>query len=410
MKCYERLKKMLLDVTPSQLSTYFEEFLNAVRDSKRDVKDIAQLLTQVFSLIDENTLNTVSNVLIGGSRVLADERIIRSLILWISQSPHSFTVFKSVLDVWTNTTFIKKSPIAQLTLYSIMLLLLIQKDCVKKHIPSNLMHDSSLTHAIPAYLSLTNPFGRLLGMLVAQHLVNYDGVDRLVFGDEVFTGKGLGRMEIQGVIKLVNKAKTDDDSVQSPIVEHPPEVSTSSTVDESAESDSDDSIEGYEIDQEKLQVNKPDSDDEEAANDPTILSKRKVGRPVYIAELNDMLRHNGKEGNEAAVSQEVGLKWAAALINDKREHRELLENSNNLTFTLLTLQDQFALNDFEELRSEALRLLVVCSPQRAGLWVTRHALRFFNNFTQMPHAAPFQHISFTQTAPDRSPGAGFGCA
>ncbi|TIA78207.1 hypothetical protein E3P98_03934 [Wallemia ichthyophaga] len=372
-KCYERIRLMLLDLTPTQLSTYFEEFLNAVRDSNRDVKDIARILASLFGEIDESTLDTITSVLVGGSRVLAAEMIMRSLTLWISLSPHSFTIFRGILEVWTNTRFIKKAPVAQLTLYSTMLLLLIQRNGVKRHIPRNLMHESIVTHAIPTYLSLPNPFSKLLGMLVAQHLANFDGVDRLVFGEDAFSGSGLGRAEIQGVIELLNRAKTDDGSVPDPIIEQPPEASTSSSPEVQEESDSDDdSIVGYEIDEDKTQVNKPDSDDEEAANDPTILSKRKIGRPVYIAELNDMLRHDGKEGNEAAVSQEVALKWAAALINDKREHRELLENSNNLTFTLLTLQDQFALSDFEELRSEALRVLVVCSPQRAGLCLTQH--------------------------------------
>ncbi|TIA86288.1 hypothetical protein E3P99_03724 [Wallemia hederae] len=375
-KCCDRLREMLLDLTPSQLTTYFEEFLNAVKDSSRNVAETAQLLTDTFGLLQESNVDTISSALCSGNRVLADEKIMRALALWISRSTHSYTVFRSILNLWSNTAFIKKAPITQLTLYSTILLLLLQKDSVKERIPSNLMHDSSVTNAIPTYLSLSSPLGKLLGMLVAQHLANYDGVDRLVFGEDAFTGSGLGRREIQGVMELLNRSKADDGSIPDPIIEQPPEPSTSGLADgradDDSDSDSDDSIQGYAIDVDQLQTNKPDSDDEEAANDPTILSKSKVGRPVYIAELNDLLRYDGKEGNEAAVMQEVGLTWAAALINDKREQRELLENSNNLAFTLLTMQDQFALKGFEELRSEALRVLVVSSPQRAGLCLTQH--------------------------------------
>ncbi|TIB68515.1 hypothetical protein E3Q17_03729 [Wallemia mellicola] len=359
----------LLDLTPAQIATYFEEFLNALKDSNRDVKQIAHLLVQMWGNIDENTSTFITDVLISGSKVLLDERIVRALTLWISQSKVSFNIFTSILDIWTNPSFIKRVPVDQLTMYSTMILLLIQKEGVKRQIPNTLLNDSNVTHAIPSYLSLPNPFGRLLGMLVAQYLANYDGVDRLTFGNSAFSGSGPGRNEIQRLIQLVDRSRVDDGGAP---IQHLEEEQSETSADDISitqhdDSDSDDSIEGYEIDYDKFNTNKPDSDDEEAANDPTILSKRKVNRPVYIAELNDMLRHDGKEGNEAAVLEEVALKWAAALINDKREHRELLENSNNLAFTLLTIQDQFGLDGFEELRSEALRVLIVCSPQRAAL-------------------------------------------
>ena len=137
--------------------------------------------------------------------------------------------------------------------------------------------------------------------------------------------------------------------------------------------DDDDSIQGFDISEQQLEA-RNDSDDEndDTAHDPTIMSKKKIHRPIYIAELNDLLRHDGKEGQEAASMQEVGLEWASALINDKREHRELIENSNNLTFTLLTLQDNFDISQFEELRFDALKTLVVSSPQRASLCIIQH--------------------------------------
>lgn len=376
LKYYEKhsnscsnLRIALLDLTPAQIATYFEEFLNALKDSSRDVKQIAHFLVQMWGSIDENTSAFFTDVLISGSKVLLDERMARALTLWISQSKLSFNIFTSILNVWTNASFIKRVPVDQLTMYSTMILLLIQKEGVKSQISNTLLNDSNVTHAIPSYLSLPNPLGRLLGMLVAQHLANYDGVDRLTFGDGAFSGDGPGRNEIQRLIRLVDRSRIDDGGVPiQPLEEEQPGTSANDVaITQHDDSDSEDSMEGYEINYDKFNTNKPDSDDEEAANDPTILSKRKVNRPVYIAELNDMLRHDGKEGNEAAVLEEVALKWASALINDKREHRELLENSNNLAFTLLTLQDQFGLDGFEELRSEALRVLVVCSPQRTAL-------------------------------------------
>ena len=372
--CYPILNKHLMELSLPQLSTYFEEFLFTI-SVNNNVKVIATLLQNLFSIPNQELLDVIKITLLNINNVnkFSNETLLRGLILWISKANDiSNDLLDSLLQVWSSPSLIKQSNTGLHSHFSTLILLLIGK-C---NVNNDYMNNKDIIYGVTSYISSSIPFVRLLGMLVAQSLANYDGNQRLKFGDEAFNGDGIGRREIQHVINVLKRAENDNLDYDIVIEENKNRIDEE--INKNAEEidnddDDDDSIQGFDISEQQLEA-RNDSDDEndDTAHDPTIMSKKKIHRPIYIAELNDLLRHDGKEGQEAASMQEVGLEWASALINDKREHRELIENSNNLTFTLLTLQDNFDISQFEELRFDALKTLVVSSPQRASLCIIQH--------------------------------------
>jgi telomere length regulation protein len=93
----------------------------------------------------------------------------------------------------------------------------------------------------------------------------------------------------------------------------------------------------------------------------------------------------GKEGNEELESIEVALSTAVSLIRKKagwglelgnylpckitQPNTSLDENAVDLTHSLIGLQNNYEIEDFDHKVLEALTALVVCSPRKAALWV-----------------------------------------
>ena len=104
-------------------------------------------------------------------------------------------------------------------------------------------------------------------------------------------------------------------------------------------------------------LSKPKASDEEAYE----LNTRKRRRPpIYLWELTSMLREQDRDANR------VALKEAAALIRRKAGWGgEVDEQSIDLAFVLVGLQNNYSIKQFEARRSSALTALVVASPRRA---------------------------------------------
>ena len=123
---------------------------------------------------------------------------------------------------------------------------------------------------------------------------------------------------------------------------------------------------------------------EEVAGDPSLAlestQKKTVKRPVYIAQLVALLKEREKPEH-----LEMGLKWGEGLVRAKRSFgRELgkLWKTSNLMFRLMSniidesavavatmvisLNDPFHLDGFNEKRQGLLTALVACSPKNVA--------------------------------------------
>jgi telomere length regulation protein len=104
---------------------------------------------------------------------------------------------------------------------------------------------------------------------------------------------------------------------------------------------------------------KPDSDLEDEEDDPTLVERNKPKAPVYIRDLMIGLRES-----ENYDRHRLALETASNLVRRKATFgKEVQDHAEELLAILLNLNDNFEMDDFLELRQEALISLLVAQPQ-----------------------------------------------
>ena len=153
--------------------------------------------------------------------------------------------------------------------------------------------------------------------------------------------------------------------------------------------DSDDSLTGYASPPSSRSPSPTPSELAEIERDPTLrVGRTKILRPVYLAQLGEMIRgtsglKNGQE-NQEAEKIEVALNVAEELIRRKRGYgtelgrpfivnknhdahlRPKEENAVNLVYALVGLHNNYDLDGFDIKRQAALNALVACCPRKAA--------------------------------------------
>ncbi|EMD38650.1 hypothetical protein CERSUDRAFT_153646 [Gelatoporia subvermispora B] len=136
--------------------------------------------------------------------------------------------------------------------------------------------------------------------------------------------------------------------------------------------DSDDSLTGYAFPSSSRSPSPTPSELDEIEKDPTLrVGKKKVPRPVYLAQLGEMIRStSGLESDKEDVRAEqveVALDIAEELIRRKSAYgTELEENAVNLAYGLIGLRDNYETEGFDEKRQAAVTALVACCPRKAA--------------------------------------------
>ncbi|KAG9858417.1 hypothetical protein KCU98_g760, partial [Aureobasidium melanogenum] len=112
---------------------------------------------------------------------------------------------------------------------------------------------------------------------------------------------------------------------------------------------------------------KPDSDPEDEDEDPTMINRDKPKAPVYIRDLMA-----GLNDSENYDRHSLALKSAAALIRRKSSFgKEVSDHALELASILVGLGDTFDMEDFLELRLQALIAVLVSSPAQMAPWFAR---------------------------------------
>lgn len=114
---------------------------------------------------------------------------------------------------------------------------------------------------------------------------------------------------------------------------------------------------------------KPDSDPEDDDDDPTLINRNKPRAPVYIRDLIA-----GLQDTENYDKQKLAIENAASLIRRKAGFgKEVKDHALELGTILASLGDTFKLEDFAELRLQALIALLLSDPRTQGPWFARQA-------------------------------------
>jgi len=112
---------------------------------------------------------------------------------------------------------------------------------------------------------------------------------------------------------------------------------------------------------------KPDSDAEDSDEDPTLVTRNKPTAPVYIRDLISYFRDT-----ENYDRQKLALTTAPSLIRRKANFgTEVKDHAEELASILMGLQDKYDIEDFNDLRIQAMIAVFLSDPSRMGKWFAR---------------------------------------
>lgn len=112
---------------------------------------------------------------------------------------------------------------------------------------------------------------------------------------------------------------------------------------------------------------KPDSDEEDSDEDPTLITRNKPTAPVYIRELINYLRDT-----ENYDKQKLALQSAASLIRRKASFgKEVNSHSEELATLLVGLQDKYDIENFLDMRQQAMIAILIAQPVEMGKWFSK---------------------------------------
>ncbi|KAI0781189.1 telomeric DNA binding protein [Trametes elegans] len=292
-------------------------------------------------------------------------------------------LLQKVIDIWTDADHIRHSLLSQHKYLTSLLLLTL------KYFPvPSPAHELALSppfiQSISVYISHLDPSVRRCGMLVAEEVARTAG-KALDFGDwegDEQSKDWCGQLrELLAMCDADVDPPTDsqfDNLADSDDEPTPAELAasftkTTTTVDAEPDGyDSDDSLTGYASPASSRSASPTPSELEEIERDPTLrVGVKKVPRPVYLAQLGEMIRPTSglQSGDEqlTATKIEVALQVAEELIRRKSGFgSELDENAVNLVHGLIGLQDNYELEGFNTKRQAALNALVACCPRKAA--------------------------------------------
>lgn len=201
----------------------------------------------------------------------------------------------------------------------------------------------SFVQSVSTYISHLDPSVRRCGMLVAEEVARAAGKS-LDFGD--WEGDGPGKAWCRQLRELLKECDADvdqraeaDSELPTSSQAHPTPADTIKSsqaklaVVEPSGYDSDDSVTGYGSPSSSRSASPTPSELEEVERDPTIrVGVKKVPRPVYLAQLGEMIRPTGglQSGDEQlqATKVEVALEVAEELIRRKSGYGTELGMSN----------------------------------------------------------------------------------
>ncbi|KFY31072.1 hypothetical protein V493_01436 [Pseudogymnoascus sp. VKM F-4281 (FW-2241)] len=125
--------------------------------------------------------------------------------------------------------------------------------------------------------------------------------------------------------------------------------------------------EGSEGDSDLVPYTKPDSDEEDSDEDPTLVVRNKPTAPVYIRDLISYFRDT-----ENYDRQRLALSTAASLIRRKSGFgTEVKDHAEELATILMGLQDKYDIEDFNDLRLQGMISVLLCDPRRMAKWFAR---------------------------------------
>ncbi|CAK5279612.1 unnamed protein product, partial [Mycena citricolor] len=315
----------------------------------------------------------------------------RIFVCWISgprcNAGALETLLDRILDLGSNPEHIKHSLLNRHRYVTAIFLLTLSYLPPSSSKLQSLALSPALISSIGQYISHLDDSVRRCGMLAAEFVAQRSG-KTLDFKD--WDGDSDGKVWARSLRALLAIKDVDAEVLEEPPSLPIPEAVADdlpplghhreNPIEVGYDSD-DDSLSGYISESSSRSVSPTRSELAEIEQDPTLsVGRKKVPRPVYLAQLGALIRPPGSvqvDESKQADELEVGLSCAEELIRKKTGYGvELEENAVNLVYGLVGLQDNYELEGFSEKRQGALNALVACIPRVAATCIIEE---FFKN-------------------------------
>lgn len=241
------------------------------------------------------------------------------------------------------------------------------------------MRSGSHLSVVSNRLAASSPRARFLGMVIGEAMSSLvDKGDKIMdfkiedtktseakwYKSLVNVSDTIGNLEplkstfVPKISKATKAAKTKPVSKPNPLKGNSKIISIEEIEDDDEVESDDDGLTPYA---------KPDSDVEDSDEDPTLVIRNKPTAPVYIRDLITYLRDT-----ENYDRQKLALSTAASLIRRKANFgAEVSSHAEEIATLLVGLQDKYDIENFQEMRSQAMIAILIALPEKMGQWFSK---------------------------------------
>ncbi len=268
-------------------------------------------------------------------------------------------LFHATLKSWSDNLSVKHTPIP-FQQSETRILIYFLRYVSKAYLLKNVIHDSIFLNGISNRLSSTAPVIRTLGMIIAEEITSIanENDNKLSFDieEQVKVFKASMAAPLDNLDSLSDWRSILDESSNSknlftlPVVkERNISPIASESILNADSDDSDDEFQSYAF---------LENDDEDSDDDPTIARKLKPKVPSYIRDLLSYLMSDDFDQVELALIN------GPELIRKKSNFgTEVSFYAQQLTSSIIGLEDKFDIENFNEYKLDWLKSLVYSSPK-----------------------------------------------
>ncbi|KAG4303655.1 hypothetical protein PCK1_000173 [Pneumocystis canis] len=320
------------------------------------IKDLLIMDNDMFIIIDNWLLNYNFK-----TRIYTRRAVVSSYYSYVHDMKIDENMLERLCLKWSSKFFIKHAPIIEQEVLTQTVLL--SAAFVSRNILEKLSHFKAYLDGLTDRLSSSSERVRFLGMILGESLTR-----KLFANDEkkwlTFNVKDTLTIESnwwRNIINindfsnmttcsLVTVNNQHDSSLNQDTIKQNEQIQLMQENSNIIVSDEDDLV-PYSL---------PDSDDEDSDDDPAFIEKNKrINAPVYIRELISMLKDN-----TSYPKLHIALKTSPDLIRRKANFgTELTKEAVTLARIISSMNDEFNMDKFIELKQESMIALVATCPE-----------------------------------------------
>ncbi|KAF7917292.1 hypothetical protein EAE99_009303 [Botrytis elliptica] len=305
----------------------------------------------------------------------------RAAIASLSKSKKDMeSILERSLSQFGDNLYIRHAPTLQQEVHAQVLLLSAGYVCRMSPLRlAMIMRSGSHLSVVSNRLAASSPRARFLGMVIGEAMSSLvDKGDKIMdfkiedtktseakwYKSLVNVSDTIGNLEplkstfVPKISKTTKSAKAKPASKPNPLKGNSKIISIEEIEDDDEVESDDDGLTPYA---------KPDSDVEDSDEDPTLVIRNKPTAPVYIRDLITYLRDT-----ENYDRQKLALTTAASLIRRKANFgAEVSSHAEEIATLLVGLQDKYDIENFQEMRSQAMIAILIALPEKMGQWFSK---------------------------------------